>query len=80
MHMKDLLVYNSTLKLTSSTDDNFTDIADFKWYLEKEADFFVAEFADHTFMPNHTYTFSAMFIGVFLKTKNKANYNKKKHS
>lgn len=66
--MNDLDVFNSTLKLTSSTDSDFNDLDGFSWALDRETDFFTVELpAGNKFLENHNYSFSASFRGRLFK-------------
>lgn len=66
LHMKNLQINNSSLKITSSTDSQFKEVKEFPWSHDVEADFFIAEFPTNPFRPGNSYTFSIEFRGFLL--------------
>lgn len=67
LHMKDLDIFNSSLKLTSTSDSLFTDLVNFPWTYDNVTHFFVVQLQGQTFKASKNYTFSASFRGY---TKN----------
>ena len=62
MHMRNLVLKNSTLKITSSTDEQFSSKLNFPWTYDPVTDFFTAEFSQQ-FKVDYSYTFSVEFKG-----------------
>lgn len=66
--MKDLELNNSTLKLSSNTDNNFNTQINFNWSYDNETQFFETTI-EQIFKKNNNYLFSVEFKG-FLKDDN----------
>lgn len=71
MHAKDIDIYNSSLRLASSTDSSFGELTAFPFEMYRDGDFFVINLNDTVaaaeptpvFRPNNTYTFRVSFVG-----------------
>ncbi len=63
LHMKDIELNSSTLKISSQTDLKFTTKANFKWTYNNLTDFFIANFDENTFKANNIYIFTVEFKG-----------------
>lgn len=62
LHMKELKIKNTSLKLKSSTHAGYGQTSNFKWSHDEERDFFIAEFdQSKSFKANNNYTFSVEF-------------------
>jgi hypothetical protein len=62
LHMKDIDLDNSTLRVSSLSDREFTAMEKFAWTYDPVTQFFVAE-VKNSFKVNHNYTFSADYKG-----------------
>lgn len=64
LHLKDIELFNETLRLESSTDSSFIQLENFKWVHDTESSFFIAELdSNQGFKSNNNYTFSVSFRG-----------------
>ncbi len=63
LHMKDLELKSSTLKLSSETDLSFKPRTNFRWIYNNLTDFFIADFNEKIFKAKNVYIFSVEFKG-----------------
>lgn len=63
LHMKDIELNSSTLKVSSETDSNFTIRTNFKWTYNNLTDMFIANFNENIFKANNIYDFEVEFKG-----------------
>ena len=71
IHMKDLEVYNSTIKISSSTDADFSELKGLKWDYDAETSFLTISLLSEgqVFRAGNNYTFESEYKG-FSKNDN----------
>ena len=75
IHMRDLEVVNSTIKISSSTDADFTELKGLKWDFDRVTSFLSISLLSEgqVFRAGHNYTFESEFKG-FSKYDNQGFY------